>query len=244
MPTNLHQVVALEKGVKAETNAAITAAYHIIQKKEPFAGIARTYIPKDDAGDQLPPESTKVQVRSADLLAGEVRQAWTRLLDLVAAKDTTNSLAKADIKVGETVLVAGVPVTYLLWLEKQLVDLHTLVSKLPVLPQDFDWTINANGDYATPVVQTVKTKKVPKNHVKAEATDKHPAQVEMYYEDVTVGTWSTVKFSGAMPAARQRELLARVTELQEAVKIAREEANNTAVVDKPVGAALFDFLLA
>ncbi len=243
MPTNLHQIVALEKGVKAETNAAITAAYHTIQKKEPFAGIARTYAPKDDDGDQLPAESTKVQVRSLDLL-GEVRATWTRLLDLIATKDQANAKAKADILIGEEVLVADVPVTHLLWLEKQLVDLHTFVSKLPVLDNAFDWILNTNGDYATPVVQTVKTKKVPRNHVKAEATDKHPAQVEMFFEDVTVGTWSTVKYSGGIPSARQRELLSRVTELQQAVKVAREAANSAEVIDKFVGQAIFDYLLA
>ena len=66
----------------------------------------------------------------------------------------------------------------------------------------------------------------------------------MYYEDVQVGTWSTVRFSGAMPAARQRELLARVNALQDAVKIAREEANGLDVTDRHVGGALFDYLLA
>jgi hypothetical protein len=35
--------------------------------------------------------------------------------------------------------------------------------------------------------------------VKAEATEKHPAQVEVYHEDVVVGQWKTVKFSGALP---------------------------------------------
>lgn len=240
----LNQIVALEKGVKAEANAAITGAYHRIQKPDLFAGIARTYEPLADDGEKLPAEATRVQYRAEDLLATEVRAAWTRLLDLTATKDVANSQAKADIKVGDTVIAADVPVTYLIWLEKQLTDLHTLISKLPLLDNAFSWARDSAGDWATPTVQTVKTKKVPRNHVKAEATDKHPAQVEMYYEDVQVGTWSTVRFSGAMPAARQRELLARVSALQDAVKIAREEANGLEVTDRHVGGALFDYLLA
>lgn len=72
-------------------------------------------------------------------------------------------------------------------------------------------------------MRTVRTKKVPRNHVKAEATDKHPAQVDVYYEDVPVGYWTTVKFSGALPARRVNELLDRVEKLQQAVKFAREE---------------------
>jgi hypothetical protein len=91
-------------------------------------------------------------------------------------------------------------------------------------------------------MQTIKTKKIPRNHVKAEATDKHPAQVEVYYEDVVVGTWRTIKFSGALPASRVNELLNRVEKLQEAVKFAREEANNMEVTEQKVGAKVFQYL--
>jgi hypothetical protein len=42
-------------------------------------------------------------------------------------------VAKADIKVGDAVIARDVPVTYLIWLEKQLVEMATVVGKLPVL---------------------------------------------------------------------------------------------------------------
>ena len=83
---------------------------------------------------------------------------------------------------------------------------------------------------------------MPRNHVKAEATEKHPAQVEVYYEDIAVVYWTTVKFSGALPAKRINEILDRVVALQNAVKFAREEANNTDAVDQQVGAAVFGYL--
>ena len=91
-------------------------------------------------------------------------------------------------------------------------------------------------------MRTIRTKKVPRNHVKAEATEKHPAQVEVYYEDVPIGYWTTVKFSGALPARRVNELLERVEKLQQAVKFAREEANGTEVTDQRVGDAVFGYL--
>ena len=82
-------------------------------------------------------------------------------------------------------LLRDVPVSYLLFLEKQLVDLHTFVKKLPVLDAAESWTIDPSADcWRTEAVRTMRTKKVPRNHVKAEATEKHPAQVEVYYEDV------------------------------------------------------------
>jgi hypothetical protein len=96
--------------------------------------------------------------------------------------------------------------------------------------------------WKTEPVRTLRTKKVPRNHVKAEATEKHPAQVEVYYEDIPVGYWTTVKFSGALPARRVNELLDRVEKLQQAVKFAREEANGVDVVDQRVGDSVFGYL--
>ena len=131
------------------------------------------------------------------------------------------------------------------FLEKQLVDLHTFIKKLPVLDASESWTYDASADcWATEPVQTVRTKKIPRNHGKAEATEKHPAQVEVYYEDVSVGNWRTVKFSGALPAKRVHDLLARVERLQEAVKFAREEANNLEVEEQKVGEKIFHYLFA
>jgi hypothetical protein len=68
--------------------------------------------------------------------------------------------------------------------------------------------------------------------------------VEVYYEDVVVGHWRTVKFSGALPAKRIKELTDRVDKLQQAVKFAREEANNLEVTDQNVGDKIFEYLFS
>ncbi len=91
-------------------------------------------------------------------------------------------------------------------------------------------------------MQTLRTKKIPRNHVKAEATEHHPAQVEVYYEDVTIGYWRTIKFSGALPAQHVNEILERVERLQQAIKFAREEANNTETQEQKVGEKVFQYI--
>ena len=238
----LNQIIAVEKGIKSRSFQELTEAHQALQKPALLAGIARTYRPKDEEGETFPPESTRVQVKANDIIR-QTTETLTKLFDATAAKDWTNCRAKANIVVDGQTLLEQVPATYLLFLEKQLVDLHTFVKKLPVLDASEAWTFDASADaFATEPVQTVKTKKVPRNHVKAEATEKHPAQVEVYYEDVTVGYWRTVKFSGALPAQRVNELLARVEKLQEAVKFAREEANSIEVEDQKVGGTVFDYL--
>lgn len=238
----LNQIIAVEKGVKSKSLADLTEAHHTLQKTAPLAGIARTYQPKDEEGEQLPPESTKVQVKGEDVLR-QVATTLTRLLDVTATKDWTNCVARADVVVDGQTLVRDVPVSYLLFLEKQLVDLHTFVKKLPILDAAESWVHDDSTDsWRTEPVRTIRTKKVPRNHVKAEATEKHPAQVEVYYEDVAVGYWTTVKFSGALPAKRINDILDRVLKLQSAVKFAREEANNAEALDQRVGEAVFGYL--
>jgi hypothetical protein len=240
----LNQIIAIEKGVKTGAFQTLTEAHHQVQKTTLLGGISRTYRPRDEEGEQLPPESTRVQVRAEDIIR-TVTASLTELFDTTATKDWANTHARADVVVDGQTIVAGVPATYLLFLEKQLVDLHTFVAKLPILDPSEEWQYDASTDtYATPAVQTVRTKKIPRNHVKAEATKEHPAQVEVYYEDVAQGTWSTVKFSGALPAQRVNELLSRVEKLQQAVKFAREEANNVEVEQQKVGEKVLGYLFA
>lgn len=240
----LNQIIAVEKGVKSRSFQDLTEAHHAVQKPALLSGISRTYQAKDEEGEQLPPESTKVQTRAEDVLR-QIGTTLTKLFDVTATKDATNCVARADVVVDDRVLLSDVPVTYLLFLEKQLTDLHTFVKKLPVLDAAESWVFSDSADcWSTEPVRTIRTKKVPRNHVKAEATEKHPAQVEVYYEDVAVGYWTTVKFSGALPAKRVSTLLERVEKLQQAVKFAREEANNAEAVDQRVGDRVFGYLFA
>lgn len=239
----LNQIIAVEKGVKSTVSREVTDSYHQLQKATLLTGISRTYTPRDDEGDKLPAEYTKVQVNAMDVVRQSAARL-TELFDITATKDCTNQVAVADVVVDGKTLVSKVPVTYLLFLEKQLTDLHTLIKKLPLLDGSEDWHMDeAQGCYATEPVQTTRTKKIPRNHVKAEATEKHPAQVEVFYEDVIVGNWRTVKLSGAVPAPTVAVLLGRVEKLQAAVKFAREEANETTAVEKKVGDAIFQYLL-
>ena len=238
----LNQIIAIEKGIKNQSFQDLTTAHHALQKTTLLSGISRTYQPKDEEGERLPSESTQVQA-NAEQIIRDTTAVLTRLFDVTATKDWANTHARADVVVDGQVLLVKVPATYLLFLEKQLVDLHTFVKKLPVLDPAETWDFDDFANcFATVPSQTIRTKKVLRNHVKAEATDKHPAQVDVYSEDVVVGYWKTIKFSGAIPAKRVHELLERVEKLQQAVKFAREEANSVEVEDHKIGLKFFHYL--
>lgn len=242
-PVALNQLIAARKGVQNEVHAAITTLHRDSQKMQLLSGFTKTYRKINEEDADLPGESQRLQMNLGDVLNTAVGQ-FSRLWDLTASIDVTNADTNADIVVDGRTLAAGVPVSTLLFLEKQLTDLHTFVSKLPVLDPAEAWHWDANaGAYATDPATTVRSKKVPRNHVRAEATDRHPAQVDLWHEDVPVGYWNTVKFSGAIPADNRDQLVARVSKLREAVKMAREQANMIEARQVRVSKNLMDYVL-
>jgi hypothetical protein len=238
----LNQIIAIQAGKKGQAKDTLTEAYHLLKKPELLTGLVRTYQPRDEGGEPQPDERKHVQAKVNDLI-GRVTTNLTEMFDVVATQDWANCQAKADIVVEGRKLLAGVPVTHLLFLEKQLADLRTFIDNVPVLDAAEEWEYKPEVDcYVSKASRSNRTKKVPKNHVKYEATKEHPAQVEMYMEDVWVGTWTVTKFSGAVPAAVRNAMLERLRKLLDAVKSAREEANGLDVKPQKVGATLLGWI--
>jgi hypothetical protein len=245
--TKLNQIVAVRAGVRSDVEKKLTKHYHLLQRAELLNGLARTYQPLDSEGYKFPDETTQVQVKATTVLR-EVAGDLTRLFDTTAALDWSNQEARADVVLlgGDepVTLVKDAPVSYLMFLEKALVNLETLIRKLPVLPSTETWKPDpATDTYRSEPIGSTKTAKIRRNHVLYEATDRHPAQVESYSEDVPIGTWTTVKFSGALPAQDINKMLDRVVTVAEAVKFAREQANLAEVVDPKPGRRILEYVI-
>lgn len=242
--TRLNQIIALLKGAKTAAQEKITKLHHAVQRAELLRGQTRTYQARAEDGERLPGESQVLQLR-ADKVLADAAEVWARVWDLSATLDEGNTRATADVMIDGKPLLKGLPAQTLLTLEKQLVDVRTFFTKLPVLDPAYEWSYSEGvAAYTTRPIETVRTKKVPQRFVKAEATDKHPAQVEVYHEDVPVGVWTTIHQSGALPQQRVSQLVARADALIAAVKLAREAANMVEVQDQQIGKPLMDYLLA
>ena len=221
----LNQVIAVVTGAKTQTQKAVTGIYKKIQNTDLMAGISRKYKPRDEEGEVLPAESKRIQL-TADQAINDACDVWAKTWDMVATQDEANSKAFADVVVGMDTILENVNVLHLLYLDKQLTDVKAFVNKMPVLDPSEEWDYSQEmGAYATEAYETTRTKKIPRNHVKSPATVEHPSQVEVYMEDVIVGTWSTIKYSGAISVAKKVAILNRIIMLQDAVKKAREQAN-------------------
>lgn len=240
----LNQIIAIEKGTKARVYAEESALHKILQKPALFVGLSKTFNAIDADGEQLPPERQKVQYKVEEIL-NRIRRGSTELMDLTARKDWTNCTAKGDVIVDGETIIAGAPVSFLLFMEKQLNDFRTMIVELPVTDVAEDWTLDTNaGLYKTSDLKQHRTKKVQKPLVLYPATPEHPAQTQLTTEDVISGYWTTVKQSGGMTQPHKDDLLERVVKLSQAVKEAREAANVQEEVSTPkIGDPVYDYLL-
>ncbi len=240
----LNQIIAIEKGIKSRVYGDLTELNKAIQKPDLFNGFQKTYQKKDEDGEDLPAEKKRVQFVASEVLRTAER-SMSELMEVTARKDWTNCEAKASVSIEGSVLVEDAPVSFLLFLEKQLTDLRTFVSNLPVLDEGDSWNKDENsGLYKAEPTQTHRTRKVQKPIVLYPATTEHPAQTQIITEDVIAGFWTQVKQSGAMPKPEKQALAERIEALLRAVKEAREEANIHDEVDVPnVGEAVFGYLL-
>jgi hypothetical protein len=241
----LSQVVALVKDRKENAKNLLTEAYKTAQKRDSFDGLTRTFRPLLEGEASVPTESKRA-ANSVTALLESIRQPLQVALDTVLTQDVGNKAASADVNVnvGDLRLtLSNVPATHLLFLEKQLGDLHTFVKALPTLDPNVEWVQdNATGNWRSVPSKTLRTRKVSKSVVLLAPTKEHPGQAQLVNEDIPVIEVETVTSTGAIPEARKAEILRRITAFKEAVVQARETANAQDVVQQREGEQIFDFI--
>jgi hypothetical protein len=238
----LNQVVAVVSTQKSELEKVLTDIYHLFQKEALFTGFSRVYTPKDETGDTRPPEKKLPQASVRDLHA-KATAVWKKTLDSIATQDWANCQANADIVVDQAVLLEKVPVTHLMILEHHLGNMKAYVEKMPTRDPAETWAVNdeVNGFVSDPA-RTEKTEKLQEPITLVAPTDKHPGQAQLITRDRVIGFWDTRKYATAVSARDKDDMLARIVKLQEAVKVAREQANNIPAEKKEVAGKILDFV--
>lgn len=248
----LCETIAVLKGVKSRVYAALTRQDKLCQKPGLFNGLSKTYEPLNEEDPDKPDgETTLVQQRTDEMISGMMQQL-AELFDKTAALEYGNCKAAADITVKGETLATGVPPTYLLFLEKQLNDLYTAVGRMPVLSPEHTWTWDGNKNcWVSEVVKKVRTKKTPKvvytatvRKTEKDGSVTEQQQGQVIQEDLPVGYWHTTHFSTALPEEKRQKFCARIMELQDAVKAARERANSEQAYDQPVGMGLLGWIFS
>ena len=241
----IHEVLAVLEGARNTHKRAISDLHHRSQHAPSYNGMVKTFRPKDlgDEGEApwYPNEEVVVQVRADDVLR-QGREIFSDLFNVTATLDFGNLEATADVKVGDQILLKDAPVTYLIFLEKQLQDVRTFVAKLPERSASDTWESDDSGLHKTPKIVQNKTKKRERPVVVTEPTEHQKAEWTTITDDYVEGFWDTVKLTGAVGGEEKRQFLARIETLSRAVKKARTEANSSEVEKQEVADPIFDFL--
>lgn len=244
MVKKLNGVIAVEKDYKNHAHKIGSEIHLRLKKPDFFNGQYKTYQKKKENDDTFPPDNKHVQYKVPELL-NKLKKAYIPLYNITIQKDEANSGASADIVVDNKVIYANVPVTALLFIEKQLKDHRTTVEALPVLDKAEAWTEDKSDPHmwrAAPS-QTIKTSKEQEGLVLHGPTEHHPAQTAIITKDRVVGHWNTEKVSGAIQQKVKDRMLDRVDVLLHAVTLARETANDKVVgPDHKLGEAVYAFL--
>lgn len=238
----LNQILSIEKGVRTRVHTEITRLHKASSNATAMNGHTKTYTPTAENETILPPERMVVQMTYQTALE-EAQDAWKDLWNTTAVKDFGNCTVRSDVVIDGKIIVSSAPATFLLSMEKQLVDMQTFVTKLVELDPAEEWAFDSNtGLSKTQPTQAHRTRKVAEVLTLAPATKEHPAQTQAIQVDRIVGHWNTIKFSGAIPRTEKKRLLGRVEKLLRGVKQARERANMTPVTRQTAGGALLEYV--
>jgi len=250
----IHELLAVEQSVKNEYVAMVAETGNTFAKKEHlFQTHSKRYEPLIEgdvdrpADDEIPQPITTVRAK-----LDYFHRYLEKLADVIVQKETANSHAVENIVVqdedgDDVILATGVPVSVLVQLqnilEKTFVNVYNTI---PTLDPAKHWTLdNSAGDgmYVSEATSRMSTKKVSRPITLSPATDKHPANVQLIQEDVSVGKWVTVNYSGKITPAEKSALLERLRALQDAIGKAKARANaNRVDTTIKIGKSLVDFI--
>lgn len=229
----LHELLAVEETVVSAAEKLIAETNEKFNKHtEFFTGAVRTLERLKDSPEDKAIEAAQ---RKAKELPTDVPDTLhyifpyiEKALDLKLSKHLTNQKAVGDIEVDGVVIAAGVPVDFLLDLEKAIPRWRQMYAAMPTLDPSRAWVAERKGVWKSKEAQTAsQTEKIMYPVVMAEATDKHPAQVKEATKDIVVGTFKQIDFSGAATSQQKADILALCDKLLAAVKQARMRANST-----------------
>ncbi|HVT97833.1 MAG TPA: hypothetical protein VHE33_10015 [Acidobacteriaceae bacterium] len=244
-------LIAINGSLKEEADKARDQIAAVARQADFMDGFEKTWQPLTEPDNpHAPPkrqgDSKRVRVTAEEVLS-QLQRVMTAKWDTSLTLDTGNVGSVADVRVDGEVLLRNVPVGHLLYLARELDKIGEIVTAIPVLANDKEWTADGTpaGIHRTarPVVQ-YSTDKEPYVLVLSPATAQHPQRDQVMTRDVQDGWYTTTAFSGALTFDRKARIIERVAKLQAAVKEAREEANTRQVEEQHEGDVIFGYLLS
>lgn len=253
--SKMHQLLAVEPTRQAAAKAQLAEVTATFAKKPNlFEGQQRTL----SMFDTSPEKATEVAAiqdkekisqsvaytvdQNLNYMAGLVG-SW---IDVLYRKELTNQTARADVVIDGKVIIKDAPATFLLAMENIIgTQLKDPYNAIPTLSPGIDWEkADSLGKFIfkSPKVKTIKTEKVSEFIKHQQTSDKHPDTFTEKFTDKNVGVYESQKFSGMMQVVDKAAVIARWQRLLEAVKDARQRANQAEVVMGNCAMNIFAFI--
>jgi hypothetical protein len=164
--------------------------------------------------------------------------ALAKAIDVCNQINATNCIARADVIVNGKTILSDLTTSMLLELEKHVGAAKAMLQTAPTLDPMKGFTPDPSqgaGIYKAREIVKDRTAKEKVVLTLAQATDKHPAQVQVYDKDVKVGTTRQNEWSGMLTPAEKAAKLAKIEDFLDGVKEAISRANNIDVVGEKIG---------
>lgn len=242
----LHQILAVRDDLKNKASLILAETKKTFSAKgDHFDGITKVYQKIVEESTTIPNETKELVTTVKDKLDFAL-QSFVASIDAETTVSETNTSGKAvaELKVGEKSLGTFSAVT-LLDFEKALVNLRSVYGEIPTLDPTKKWHDNSSvvpNTYASETLVTMRSEKTKKVITLAPATEKHPAQAQVYDDERQVGQYNTTLYSGKLTPTQKSELLQRIDDLILAVKDAKSRANGVDAKDVKIGQVIVDFV--
>lgn len=243
----LHEILAVEGDLRSTADTVLKEAIGTFDKRPTHflqtETATRYFAEADRALDTT--EHKKIETTVAEKLA-YIGEMVIRYYDAYLQKEATNQTARATVQINGQPFLEDVPVVVLLGMEQRLKELREAYASIPTLQPGPTWERDTTMPYGVyrsryPEDRFI-TKKTKRAFVMAEATDKHPAQVQALDEDVPVAKRSVTTWSGMLSVHEKSLLLDRIDHLIQAFKQARQRANEAELISRDMGKVIFNYL--
>ncbi len=240
--TKLYEILAVEPDTKKEAAEAAKEAISRFSQPPKFVGMETSVHPVLEGEPELPVEVTKMAFTVQEELM-KLRDVFGRYINVAMIKEATNTQAKADVIVDNAEFLLNMPATALLNLEARLEELAKVYEAIPTLDLTESWNYDqGRACYVSDRRVSYRTKKVMRNHVLSDATEHHPAQVQVYNEEIPTYRIERVISSSILTPVQKQLKLDRINKLAKAVKQARQRANDTEIAAIEVADKVFDYI--
>lgn len=246
--SKMHELLAVESDVQGQYRIIVNETINLFNKEHIFKGFVKKLKMFDEDQAHLNTSEHSEIGTTVPARLDYNSSFIVKYLDVVLQKESTNQLAVADIIVDGIVLAEKVPATFLLGLENKLKEIRNIYMAIPTLDVSVKWEeatdIGKNIYRQVHPETAVKTKKMFQHQILVEPTQFHPAQVEKWEEQIPVGTFTKENWCSMITSTRKAQLLERIDKLSNAIKKARQRANNTEVIKVNIGEKLMNFINA